>query len=216
MALASKTQKMKSYNNLYEKIISIENLLLAESKARKGKTSKLYVQEFEKELVWNILKLHCELKYNYYLPKSLESFVVRDPKTRKIHKSDFRDRIVHHAIINIIEPVFDKTFIYDSYANRINKGNLKALERFKEFTRKVSRNGKSNGWFTSSQIKGYCLKADIKKYFETVDHEILIRLIQSKIKDERFISLIKKIVANFENKRECTFRLVGQERHADR
>ena len=165
---------MKSYNHLYEKIISLENLILAWQNARKGKTQKSYVIEFEQELFYNLLVIHYELKYQTYLPKPLKSFVIRDPKTRLIHKSDFRDRIVNQEIVNILEPIFDKGFIYDSYANRVGKGALKAVNRFDTFVNKVSQNGKQTGQFTNNQIKGYCLKADIKHYFQEVNHEVLM------------------------------------------
>lgn len=124
MALANQDTKMKSYKNLYNEIISKKNLILAWRKARKGKTKKDYVVEFEKEPRKNLFQLHEELKLQTYCPKPLITFVLRDPKTCKISKSDFRDRIVHHALINIIEPIFDKTFIYDSCANRKGRGNL--------------------------------------------------------------------------------------------
>lgn len=202
IALVPRQKMAKTYNNLYDKVCSLENLSLAWRKARKGKTSRTYVQDFERNLETNLIKLNFSLKKENYRPLPLKMFVIRDPKTRTIHKSDFRDRIVHHAVINILEPIFERIFIYDSYANRLNKGNLKALQRFNEFVRKVSRNGKINGWFSKSQIKGYCLKADIKKYFETINLGILLSLIQRKIKDEKLISLIKKIVANFSQKRE--------------
>ena len=193
---------MKSYNNIYCLIISFENLILAWQKARKGKTKKLYVIEFERELFCNLFYLHYELLSNIYRPKPLKAFVVRDPKTRKIHKSDFRDRIVHHAIVNILEPLFDKTFIYDSWANRKCKGNLYALERFYVFARQVSRNGEINGIFNSNQVKGYCFKADIKHYFSTVNHKVLINIISRKIKDKNVLSLLQIIVANSETQRE--------------
>src|SRR3989344_6222273 len=102
--------KMKTYKNLYEKIISLKNLIFAYKKARKGKTKKNYVKEFEENLAYNLKILHDELKAQTYKPKLLITFILRDPKTRKISKSDFRDRIVHHALVRIIEPIFDKTF----------------------------------------------------------------------------------------------------------
>ena len=188
---------MKTYNNLYKEIISFENLILAWHKARKGKTGKKYVLEFEQEIFCNLMALHYELKYQTYTPRPLKTFILRDPKTRKINKSDFRDRIVHHAIVSILEPIFDKTFIYDSCANRVGKGNLFALKRFKQFVRKVSRNGKINGWFNNNQIKGYCFKADIKHYFEEVNHSILMKIIERKIRDVKLAELINKINANF-------------------
>jgi len=174
----------------------MKNLILAYKRARKGKTKKLYVKEFEENLAYNIKILHNELKNQTYKPKLLKTFILRDPKTRKISKSDFRDRIVHHALINIIEPIFDKLFIYDSCANRIGKGNLFAIKRFEKFLRKISKNGKIKGWFNNNQIKGYCLKADIKHYFQEINNNLLIKILQRKIKDNKTIQLIKKILSN--------------------
>lgn len=121
---------MKTYNNLYTEIISIKNLVLAWKKARKGKTRKNYIIEFEKNLPSHLKSLQEELSFQTYFPKPLQTFVLRDPKTRKISKSDFRDRIVHHALCNVIEPIFDKTFILNNCASRKNKGNLFAVNRF--------------------------------------------------------------------------------------
>ncbi|MEK6974413.1 MAG: reverse transcriptase domain-containing protein [Nanoarchaeota archaeon] len=182
---------MKSYNNLYQDIISEENLYLAYKKARKNKTTKPYVIEFEKNLKENLEQLRLELLFHSYKPMPLETFILRDPKTRKISKSDFRDRIVHHALVNIIEPIFDKGFIYDSYANRKFKGSLKALERYDVFKKEISK---------QNNIKFYVLKADVKHYFETVDHEILIKIIKKKIRDKKVIWLIKQIINNFDSK----------------
>jgi RNA-directed DNA polymerase len=187
---------MKTHKNLYSKIYNITNLHLSFKKARKGKTKRDYVKEFEKNLWKNLIQLQKDLKNQTYKPKPLQTFILRDPKTRKISKSDFRDRIVHHALCNVIEPIFDKSFIYDSCANRKGKGNLFAIKRFYKFMRKVSRNGKLNGWFKNSQIKGYCLKADIKHYFQEVDCKILLNIIKRKIRDEKVIWLIKKILEN--------------------
>ncbi len=195
---------MKSYNHLYNHIISFENLILAWKKARKNKTKKNYVIEFEKYLFYNLLALHYELKYLSYSPKALVTFILRDPKTRKISKSEFRDRIVHHAIVNILEPIFNKTFIHDSCANRIGKGNLFAIKRFYKYIRKVSRNGlvAKNKFRDNNYVSGYCLKADIKHYFQEVNHNILMNLIQRKIKDKKVLNLIEKINANFGMQRE--------------
>lgn len=126
-----------------------------------------------------------------YTPKPLKTFILRDPKTRKISKADFRDRIIHHAICNIIEPTFDKTFIHDSYANRINKGTLNAIKRFEYFKKKVSKNN-------SNQC--YVLKADIKSYFDNVSHNTLVNILENKINDERTTNLISLILKNHEGK----------------
>jgi len=183
---------MRSYNNLYEKLISIENLLLAYKKARKGKTKKEYVQEFEENFHKNIKTLQKELLKETYLPKPLKTFIIRDPKTRKISKSEFKDRIIHHALCNIIEPLFERGFIYDSCANQKNKGILFAIKRFEKYKRKVTKN------LTS---KGYCLKADIKHYFKEVDRKIIFKIIRKKIKCKKTLNLIKKILDNFEGQK---------------
>ncbi len=172
----------------------MNNLANAWRRARKGKTKKLYVIEFETELGKNLKLLQEELKNQTYEPKPLVTFTLRDPKTRKISKSHFRDRIVHHALVRIIEPFFDRTFIYDSCANRKGKGNLFAIKRFYQFMEMVSRNGKNKGWFNENQIKGYCLKADIRHYFQEVDHEILLKILKRKIADEKVIWLLKRVL----------------------
>ena len=191
---------MKTYNNLYFKIYLFKNLVFAWREARKHKTRKLYVIKFEQNTRENLLKLHEELKNQTYSPEPLKTFILRDPKTRKISKSAFRDRIVHHALVNTLEPIFDKTFIYDNCASRKGKGTLFALKRFDLFMRKVSRNGKIKGWFNNNKIRGYCLKADIKHYFQEVNPDILISILWRKIKDEKIIWLIKQILDNFDAK----------------
>lgn len=173
--------------DLYDALCSYDNLFLAYKKARKRKTTKSYVIDFEKNIKENLLLLRSELLLHCYIPKPLVNFTIYDPKTRKISKSDFRDRVVHHALCNIIEPIFEKRFIYDSYANRVGKGTLKALQRFDFFKRKASRNNKE---------KCYILKADIQKYFENVGHDILLSIIKKKISDKRVVWLIRKILAN--------------------
>ena len=187
---------METYNNLYNNIYSLENLILAWKRARKHKTKKIYIIEFEANLRNNLLKLHEELKNQTYKPEPLVNFIVKDPKTRKISKSAFRDRVVHHSLVRVIEPIFEKGFIYDSCANRIGKGNLFALKRFEQFIMKISRNGKTNGWFNNNQIRGYCFKADIKHYFEEVNHEILLNIIKRKITDKKVIWLTEQILEN--------------------
>lgn len=193
---------MKTRKNLYSKIVSFENLILAWKKARKHKTKKHYVIEFEENLFINLMNLHYELNFQIYKPKPLQTFILRDPKTRKISKSDFRDRVVHHAIVNILELIFDKIFICDSCANRKGKGNLFAIKRFDKFKKKVSRNGKVNGWFSNNQVKGYCLKADIKHYFMGINHDVLFNIIERKIRCEKTLWLIKRITERERERRE--------------
>ena len=173
--------------DLFAQLCSLENLEIAFEKARKRKTLKKYVIDFEEHLIENLNTLRNELISKIYKPRPLTTFIIRDPKTRTISKSDFRDRVVHHALCNIIEPLFDKHFIYDNYANRKGKGVLKAIERFNHFKRKISQNNTKNC---------FILKADIKHYFENVSHEVLFSIIKTKIQDENIIDLITTILSN--------------------
>jgi retron-type reverse transcriptase len=183
--------------NLYSELCSFKNLELAYKKARKGKRKTKAVQEFEFNLENNLLRLKHELETFTYKPLPIKQFVVRDPKTRLISASHFRDRVVHHALCNIIEPVFDRTFIHDSCANRLGKGNSKALERFDRFKIKVSGNGRLvNEPKDDSMVIGYVMKADIRHYFDAVDHEILMEIIQRRINDAKVLNLTRKILDN--------------------
>ena len=172
---------------------------MAFKKAKKGKSKKDYVISFETNLNEEIKRLHLELISKTYKPKPLRKFIIRDPKIRTIHSSTFRDRVVHHAIINILEPIFDKLFIYDSFASRDKKGIHKAVVRFKTFLRKVSNNGSLiKKAFSNNSVRGFALKADIKHYFDSMNHEVLIRILERKIKDKEVIWLIRIILNNFE------------------
>ena len=183
--LKARIISMKTYNDLYSKVYDLKNLIFAYKKARKRKTKKLYVKKFEENLAYNLKILHEELKNQTYNHNQLTTFVLRDPKTRKISKSEFKDRVVHHALVRITEPLFDKTFIFDSCANRKGKCNLFAIKRFDKFIRKVSKN---------NNYPCFILKADIKHYFQTINHEILLQIIKRKISDEKIIWLIEKIL----------------------
>ncbi len=178
---------MKTYKNLYQKLCSKENIDLAFLKARKRKSNKPYVIQFESNLDNNLESLRLELLSNTYNPRPLRTFVIREPKTRKIRKSYFVDRIVHHAICNILDPIFEKRFIYDSFANRKGKRALNAIKRFDNFKQRVSKNNTKNC---------YVLKADIKHYFDEVNHNVLINILRKKVNDERLISLISKVLKN--------------------
>ncbi len=178
---------MKTYKKLYQELCSEENITLAFKKAQKRKSRKPYVIEFKENLDENLKILREELLSEEYKPKPLRTFIIRDPKVRKIRKSYFVDRIVHHAIYNILEPIFEKRFIYDSFANRMGKGTLNAIKRFDKFKQKVSKNNTRNC---------YVFKADVKHYFDEVNHSILIKILRKKINDGRLISLISKVLKN--------------------
>ena len=183
---------MKTYRHLWEELCSIKNMELAFRKARRHKTLKPDVLAFEKDLQNNLTLLRTGLLFHYYRPQPLTTFILRDPKTRKISKSDFSDRVIHHALCNLIEPIFERSFIYDSYANRKNKGTFKAVTRFEQFSKKVSQN---------HHQAAFVLKADIKHYFENVNHHVLLAIIKKKIKDPKVIWLIKTILSHYSAER---------------
>ena len=190
---------MKTYKHLYSQLCCYDNLLYAFQKAKKRKSKKPYVAAFEKNLSEELQMLQRELDLQIYRPQPLQKFIIRDPKTRTIHASHFRDRVVYHALVNILGPIFENLFIYDSYASRKGKGAHKAIQRFDAFKRKISQNGKLvKEAYDSNHVIGFVFKADIKHYFDTVDHNILLEIIKRKICDNKVIWLIKQILNNFE------------------
>lgn len=172
-------------SSLYDRIISVENLFSAFYEFRQGKRHKEDVPEFEYDLEKNIFQLRRELKRFTYEPLAPKVFKVSEPKPRFIQAACVRDRIVHHALVRRINPIFEPGFIYDSYACRVGKGTLNAVRRLEGFLRRESKN------YTQ---KIYFLKADIRKYFDSIDHEILIAIIKKRINCPRTIWLIKKIL----------------------
>jgi retron-type reverse transcriptase len=189
---------MKTSKNLFGEICSFRNLLQAFYKARRGKRDKRYVGAFELNLEQEILGLKSELESGIYKPSPLHRFVVRDPKSRVIHAPAFRDRVVHHAVCNVLEPIFDKTFIFDSYASRKGKGTHAALERFDDFERKVSGNGRLVlHAMDNNMVVGWAFKADIRHYFPSIDHEILLKLLERKTSDRRVLSLLRLILESY-------------------
>ncbi len=175
-------------HNIFERIISLENLFLAWKEFKKGKTSNRDIQEFTLYLEDNIFQLHEELKDRSYMHGAYTSFFVADPKLRHIHKASVRDRLLHHAVFRILYPIFDRNFIYDSYSCRVGKGVHRAVNRLERFIAKFSRN--------NSRL-AYVLKCDIRKFFDSIDQGILIRIIDRKIKDEDARWLLSQIIESF-------------------
>jgi len=169
---------MKSYKNLYQKICSFSNLLNAFYKAYKGKKNKPEVIEFFFNYEFELMLIQEELLTNKYQPDKYKNFYVYEPKKRHICAASFRDRIVHHSICNILEPIFEKIFIYDSFACRKNKGHHRAVKRVQSFCRK----------------RKFFLKTDIRKFFPSVDHYVLKQLLLKKINDPQLINLMNKII----------------------
>lgn len=187
---------MQTYKNLYEDLCSFRNLELAFRKARKSKGTLPDVRAFSFNLEQNLFQLKHELENFTYEPQPPKHFMIRDPKTRLISASNFRDRVVHHALCNIIEPLFEKVFIHDSYANRKGKGTLAAMKRFDEFKKNISCNGVVINKKNNNMVLGFALKCDIKHYFQEVDHDTLMKILERKIKDRNVLWLIQKIIDN--------------------
>jgi retron-type reverse transcriptase len=130
----------------YENIVSAENLLLAWLEFLRGKRKRKDVAEFSFNFMDNILSLHSDLVSQTYSHGGYKAFKINDPKPRDIHKASVRDRLLHHAIYRKLYPLFDKIFISDSFSCRLNKGTHKAINRFREFSYKVSKNNTKTCW----------------------------------------------------------------------
>ena len=172
----------------FEDIISLDNFLIAWKEFLPGKRKKSDVVAFSARLMDNIIILHHGLVNHTYNHSSYQAFRINDPKPRQIHKSLVRDRLLHHAIHRILYPFFDRTFVSDSFSCRIGKGTHKALNRFRQFGCEVSRNNTRTCWI---------LKCDIRKFFENIDHEILLAVLKEYIPDRKIIWLMEKVIFSF-------------------
>ena len=175
-------------NHSYKDIISLKNLYEAWKEFVCGKKDKKGIQEFNTYLSANIFKLHEDLKYKTYIHGGYEAFSINDPKPRNIHKASVRDRLLHHAVYRILYSYFDKRFIFDSYSCRNIKGTHRAMNRFRDFALKVSKNNSRTCWV---------LKCDIRKFFASIDHEILHTVIKRHDVDADTCWLIERIVGSF-------------------
>ena len=191
---------MKIYKDIFEKIISSENLFSAWDKFKSGKQKKQNVQYFEWRLEENIFKLHRDLKYKRYKHGKYTSFYIQDPKQRHIHKATVRDRILHHAVFAILNPIFEPTFIPNSLSCRTGKGTHKGVDILEKTVRKISSNA-----FKPCFI----LKCDIKKFFETINHDILLSIMRKRIKDSDTLWLLEEIVESFSSRYSTLFNQRG-------
>jgi RNA-directed DNA polymerase len=169
---------MKSYKNLFSQIVSFPNLLDASHKAARGKRERPNVILFFSRLEDNLWELRQELSDRTYQPGGYATFSIYRPKPRMISAAPFRDRVVHHALINVIGPRLERSFIHDSYANRVGKGTHRAIRRFQWFLRRHR----------------YVLQCDIRKYFPSIDHEILKGMLHRRIADSGARWLIDRII----------------------
>jgi len=163
-------------------------LLLAWREFESGKRDRKDVQMFSLNLMDNIISLHNDLENFIYKHRKYQAFRINDPKPRSIHKASVRDRLLHHAVYRILYPFFDKIFVSDSFSCRNFKGTHNALNRFRSFTQKESENSKKTVWV---------LKCDIRKFFENIDHEILLEILKKYISDKNIIWLLEKVIYSF-------------------
>jgi len=176
------------FNHDFEEVISVENLLGSWKEFLKGKRTRKDVQIFSLDLMENIIGLHQDLSNYQYCHGLYQAFRINDPKPRQIHKSSVRDRLLHRAVYRFLYPFFDRLFISDSFSCRLNKGTHKAINRFRAFAYKVSLNNTRTTWI---------LKCDISKFFENINHKILLDLLGQYILDKDVISLLTQIVKSF-------------------
>jgi RNA-directed DNA polymerase len=169
---------MKRYGDLWQDLISFGNLLRAAEDARRRKRFRRSVAAFEFRREPELWRLHNELSRQTYRPGAYDTFYVYEPKKRLIRAAPYRDRVVHPALTSILEPIFERSFIRDSYACRKGKGTHAAVRRAQQLARRFR----------------YVLKADVRKFFPSVDHDILKELIAHKIKDPHVLWLVGKII----------------------
>lgn len=169
---------MKRVGNLWPQFVSFPNLLRSAHKARRGKRSRPSVCQFDFHLEPELWRLHDELVAGTYRPGPYRSFKIFEPKERVISAAPYRDRIVHHALTATLDPIFEASFIHDSYACRKGKGTLAAVDRAQYFAKRFK----------------YVLKADVRKFFPSIDHDVLKSLIARKIKDPDVQQLANQII----------------------
>ncbi len=168
----------------------MENLLLAWREFGRGKKHKKDVQEFEFKLIENLTYLHECLKNKTYVHGTYQAFKINDPKPRDIHKATVRDRVLHHALYRVLSPFFFPLFITDSYSCQLRKGTHRALDRFTKFALIVSHNNTK---------QCFILKCDIKKFFASVDHVVLVEILKARIVDRYMLQLLQNVIDSFDS-----------------
>ncbi len=162
----------------WEELTSFENLWLSYRKAARGKRSQPEVADFELRLVDNLIFLQDELRGGAYYPGTYRNFYVREAKRRLISAAPFRDRVVHHALVRQLEPVYERKFIFDTYANRVGKGTHAAIARCTQYLRRF----------------GYFLFLDVEQFFPSIDHQILKDILRKTIHEPRILHLAGQII----------------------
>jgi retron-type reverse transcriptase len=191
---------MKIYSKLISKVCNPEILFSAWDEFKRGKSKKIDVINFEYNLEQNIFDLFRDLSNKTYKHRPYDGFYVYDPKRRHIHKASVRDRVLHHAIFNIINPIYEPTFIATSFSCRIGKGTHKGVDALDGMIRKVSLN------YTRPC---FALKCDVRKFFDSVDQNILISILKRKIRDQDFLWLLEEIIGSFSSNQSDLFNQKG-------
>lgn len=191
---------MKVYNNLFPIIISPKTIFRAWEVFKSDKKNKFDVQEFGVSIERNIFKLCKDLRSKKYKHGPYKRFWIQDPKLRHIHKATVRDRVLHHAIFDIINPIFEPTFIDTSFSCRVGKGTHKGVVWVRDIIYQLSKNNTKTVWV---------LKCDIKKFFDSVDHKILINTLSENIKDEDMMNLLKEVIDSYSSNQSDLFNKRG-------
>jgi len=174
----------KTYNNLHQEIYSFESLHAAYLRARRGKRDRAEVQRFDLDLEGNLIQMQNELIWGTYKTGEYRRFIVTEPKERTVAALPFRDRVLQHALNAVIEPIWERRFIHDSYACRADKGTHLGADCAQAMVRKVRRE--------HGQV--FVLKADISKFFYSIDHAIMKQLVRRRIRCRRTLELIDGII----------------------
>jgi RNA-directed DNA polymerase len=179
---------MKVYKNLYESIISTENLFSAWDTFKRDKRNKPDVEKFERDIESELFQLGRELHDKTYRPGRYRQFWIYDPKLRRINKAVVRDRVLHHAVFKILNPIFEPTFISASFSCRIGKGTHKGVSYLAERLRAASRNNTK---------PCFALKCDIRKFFDSMNHQTLLEIIERRVKDADTLWLLRAIISSY-------------------
>lgn len=191
---------MRVYKNLFERISSAENLFSAWDAFKRDKRNKPDVWKFEWHLEENIFQLRRELLNKTYKHGPYIGFYIHDPKQRHIHKASVRDRILHHAVFSVINPIFEETFIQTSFSCRVGYGTHKGVAALERMTKKIYKNGTG---------RCFVLKCDIQKFFDSMNHHVLLSIIKNRIKDEDAMWLLREIVESYSSSRSTLFEANG-------
>ncbi len=180
---------MKRFDNLFAEITSVESLFQSWNLFRLGKRHRFDVQQFERELEKNIFRLHRALICKRYKHSPYQSFFIQDPKVRHIRKACVIDRLVHQAVYSQLNRIFEPKLIHHLYSSRLGKGTHKGVFALKSAALKISKNNTRPCW---------ALKCDVRKFYDSVDHEILFNLLKQSIKDQDALMLCREIIESFD------------------